>query len=150
VLIVGAEVQSKGLKLAPQAKEISALFGDGTGACVLSKSARPAGIQLLDIALFTIENPSNHHGGGNSMPTLVWPYLTALLWYGTSTSGVALAEALQTVSHDRLTRMLQAEWSGQTLLELAVRPLFVWERGYLVLDDTVLPKPFATANESLA
>jgi hypothetical protein len=32
------------------------------------------------------------------MPTLVWPYLTALLWYGTSTSGVALAEALQTVS----------------------------------------------------
>jgi hypothetical protein len=32
------------------------------------------------------------------MPTLVWPYLTALLWYGTSTSGVVLAEALQTVS----------------------------------------------------
>jgi 3-oxoacyl-[acyl-carrier-protein] synthase III len=53
VLIVGAEVQSKGLKLAPQAKEISALFGDGAGACVLSKSARPAGIELLDIALFT-------------------------------------------------------------------------------------------------
>jgi 3-oxoacyl-[acyl-carrier-protein] synthase-3 len=53
VLIVGAEVQSKGLKLAPQAKEISALFGDGAGACVLSKSSKPAAIQLLDIALFT-------------------------------------------------------------------------------------------------
>jgi putative transposase len=84
------------------------------------------------------------------MPTLVWPYLTALLYYGISTSCVALAEALQTVSHDRLTRMLQADWSGQTLLELAVRTLFVWERGYLILDDTVIPKPFATAIESLA
>ena len=63
---------------------------------------------------------------------------------------MALAEALQTVSHDRLTRMLQAHWSGQTLLELAVRTLFVWERGYLILDDTVIPKPFATAIEGLA
>ena len=51
------------------------------------------------------------------MPTLVWLYLTALLYYRTSASCVALAEALQTVSHDRLTRMLQADWSGQTLLE---------------------------------
>jgi putative transposase len=84
------------------------------------------------------------------MPTLVWPYLTALLYYGISTSCVAVAEALQTVSHDRLTRMLQADWSGQTLLELTVRTLFVWEQGYLILDDTVIPKPFATAIESLA
>jgi hypothetical protein len=63
---------------------------------------------------------------------------------------VALAEALQTVSHDGLTRLLQANWSGQRLLELAVRTLFVWERGYLIIDDTVLPKPFATAIEGLA
>ena len=46
-------------------------------------------------------------------------------------------------SHDRLTRLLQAEWSGQTLLELALRTLFVWQRGYLIIDDTVIPKPFA-------
>ena len=59
------------------------------------------------------------------MPTLIWLYLTALLYYRTSASCVALAEALQTVSHDRLTRMLQADWSGHTLLELAVRSLFV-------------------------
>ena len=84
------------------------------------------------------------------MPTLVWLYLTALLYYRTSTSCVALAEALETVSHDRLTRLLQADWSGQTLLELAVRTLFVRERGYLILDDTVIPKPFATAMDSLA
>jgi putative transposase len=84
------------------------------------------------------------------MPTLVWLYLTALLYYRTSSSCVALAEALETVSHDRLTRVLQADWSGHTLLELAWRTLFVWERGYLIIDDTVIPKPFATAIEGLA
>jgi len=84
------------------------------------------------------------------MPTLVWLYLTALLYYRTSATCVALAEALQTVSHDRLTRMLQADWSGQRLLESVCRTLFVWERGQLILDDTVVPKPFATAMESLA
>jgi putative transposase len=84
------------------------------------------------------------------MPTLVWRDLTALLYYRTSTSCVALAEALQTVSHDRLTRLLQADWSGQTLLELALRTLFVWDRGDLIIDDTVIPKPFATAIDGLA
>jgi putative transposase len=84
------------------------------------------------------------------MPTLVWLYLTALLYYRTSATCVALAEALETVSHDRLTRMLQAHWSGQTLLESAFRTLFVWEHGYLIIDDTVIAKPFATAIEGLA
>jgi hypothetical protein len=84
------------------------------------------------------------------MPTLVWLYLTALLDYRTSASCVALAESLETVSHDRLTRALQADWSGQTLLESAFRTLFVGERGYLILHDTVIAKPFATAIEGLA
>ena len=84
------------------------------------------------------------------MPELLWLYLTALLYCRTSSSGVALAEALETVSHERLTRLLQAEWSGQTLLELAYRTLFVRQRGYLILDDTVIPKPFARAMEGLA
>jgi putative transposase len=74
------------------------------------------------------------------MPELLWLYLTALRYYHTSVSCVALAEALETVSHDRLTRLLRADWSGQTLLE----------RGYLIIDDTVLSKPFATAIEGLA
>jgi hypothetical protein len=63
---------------------------------------------------------------------------------------VALAEALETVSHDRLTRMLSADWSGQRLLVSAVRTLFIWERGDLIRDDTVIPKPLATTIESLA
>ena len=40
------------------------------------------------------------------MPTPVWLYLTALLSDRTSASCVARVEALQVVSHDRLTRML--------------------------------------------
>jgi hypothetical protein len=84
------------------------------------------------------------------MPTLVWLYLTALLYYCTSSRCVALAEGLETVSHDRLTRMLQGHWSGQRLLEYALRILFTWERGALILDDTVIPKPFATAIDGLA
>ena len=84
------------------------------------------------------------------MPMLVRHYLTTLLYDGASTSCVAFAEALQTVSHDRLTGLLQADWSGQRLLELACRPLFVWERGYLIIDDAVIAKPFATAIEGLA
>jgi hypothetical protein len=71
------------------------------------------------------------------MPTLVWRYLTAWLSDRPLTSGVDLAEALETVSHDRLARLLPAEWSGQTLLDLAVRTLCVRERGYLILRNIV-------------
>jgi hypothetical protein len=63
------------------------------------------------------------------MPTLVWLYLTAWLYDRTSATCVALAEGWHTVSQDRLTSMLQADWSGQRLLESAVRALCVWERG---------------------
>jgi hypothetical protein len=84
------------------------------------------------------------------MPTLVWLYRTAWLYDRTSATGVALAEALDTGSHDRLTRLLQAHWSGPTLLESAVRTLFVWEHGYLSIDETVMAKPFATAIAGLA
>jgi hypothetical protein len=63
------------------------------------------------------------------MPKPVWLYLTASLYYRTSATCVALAEALQTVSHDRLTRMLQANWSGQRRLERAWRTLFVLGTG---------------------
>ena len=80
----------------------------------------------------------------------MWLYLTALLYYRTSASCVALAEALETVSHDRLTRMRPASWSGHILLERVCRLLFVWERGSLRINATVLPKPFATAMDGLA
>ena len=84
------------------------------------------------------------------MPTLVWLSLTALRYYRTSATCVALAEALETVAHDRLTSMLRAHGSGPTLLESAVRTLFVWEHGYLLIDETVMAKPLAPAIAGLA
>jgi hypothetical protein len=84
------------------------------------------------------------------MPTLVWLSLTAWLYDRPSSRGVPLAEALEPVSHDRLTSMLQADWSGQRLLESAFRTLFMGDRGSLSLDDTVMPKPLATTIERLA
>ena len=42
------------------------------------------------------------------MPALVWLYRTAWLDDRTSASGMAPAQSLETVSHDRLTRVLQA------------------------------------------
>ena len=84
------------------------------------------------------------------MPQLIGLSRTAWLSDRTSVSCVALAVALETVSPDRLTCMWQANWSGSTRLELAVRTLLVWERGSLIIADTVLPKPFATGIEGLA
>jgi hypothetical protein len=87
---------------------------------------------------------------GISLPELLWLYLTALLSSRTSATCVALAGALPSVSHDRLMRVLPAHWSGRTRPELAFRTLFVWERGYLIVDATVIPKPCATTIEGLA
>ena len=39
--------------------------------------------------------------------------------------------------------MLQGTWSGHTLLNLALRTLFTVAEGYLILDDTVVGKPYA-------
>jgi hypothetical protein len=78
------------------------------------------------------------------MPLLVWLYPIALLSNQTSATCEALAEAMETVSHHRLTRLLPAHGSGSTLLEHACRTRFVWEPGHLIHNDTVIRKPSAT------
>jgi hypothetical protein len=50
---------------------------------------------------------------------LMWLYLIALLSDQTAATSVALAESLQTVSHDRSTRLPRAHESGATLQEPA-------------------------------
>ena len=39
--------------------------------------------------------------------------------------------------------MLQGTWSGPILLDLALRLLFTVAGGYLIVDDTVVAKPYA-------
>jgi Transposase DDE domain len=73
----------------------------------------------------------------------LWIYLMALLYFTNLTSCSAMADAFDSVSHDRLTRMLQGTWSGHILLDLALRALFTVAGGYLIVDDTVVAKPYA-------
>jgi putative transposase len=77
------------------------------------------------------------------MPEPLWRYLRALLYFTNITTCSAMADALDSVSHDQLTRMLQGVWSGHILLNLALRALFTVAGGYLLVDDTVVEKPYA-------
>jgi putative transposase len=84
------------------------------------------------------------------MPAPIWPYLTALLYFAEVSTCFAIAQALETPSHDRLTRMLKGQWSGQTLLELALRALFTVVGGDLIVDDTIVEKPHAALLDEAA
>jgi len=77
------------------------------------------------------------------MPEPLWIYLMALLYFTNVTTCSAMADAFDSVSHDRLTRLLHGTWSGHTLLDLALRLLFTVAGGYLIVDDTVVAKPYA-------
>jgi hypothetical protein len=63
------------------------------------------------------------------MPTLVWLSLTAVLDARTSARGVAWADALDTLSPDRVTRLLAAAGAGHTRLAVAWRTLGDWGGG---------------------
>jgi hypothetical protein len=67
----------------------------------------------------------------------------ALLYFTRVSTCSTIAEMFPDASHDCLTRMLNGAWSGQTLLHLALRTLFTVAGGYLILDDTVVEKPYA-------
>lgn len=84
------------------------------------------------------------------MVTNIWLYVKAIVCLTTTGNCSALAEMLGNVSHDRLTRVLTGNWSGQTLLEVAFRLLFTMVGGYLIIDDTVIEKPFSKAIEGLS
>jgi putative transposase len=77
------------------------------------------------------------------MPEPIWIYLMALLYFTRLSTCSAIADAFDSASHDRLTRMLHGHWSGHTLLDLALRALFAVVGGHLILDDTVVEKPYA-------
>jgi hypothetical protein len=67
----------------------------------------------------------------------------ALLYCTNLTTCSAIADAFDSASHDQLTRMLNGSWSGHTLLHLALCTLFTVAGGYLIIDDTVVEKPYA-------
>ena len=77
------------------------------------------------------------------MPEPLWIYLMALLYFTRVSTCLSIAEVFAEASHDCLTRMLNGGWSGQTPLDQALRVLFTVVGGYLMVDDTVVEKPYA-------
>jgi putative transposase len=77
------------------------------------------------------------------MPKPLWIYLMALLYFTKVSTYSSIAEVFAEASHDCLTRILNGSWSGQTLLDRALRVLFTVVGGYLIVDDTVVEKPYA-------
>ena len=84
------------------------------------------------------------------MVSNIWLYIKAVAIFTTKGTCSALSEMLGNTSHDRLTRVLTDNWSGQKLLEIAFRLLFTVIGGYLIIDDTVIPKPHSKAIEGLS
>ena len=68
------------------------------------------------------------------MPEPLWIYLIALLYFTNMTTCLAIADACDNISHDRLTRRLQGTWSGHIPLDLVLRALFTVAGGYLIVE----------------
>ena len=76
------------------------------------------------------------------MPEPLWIYLMALLYFTNITTCSAIADAFDSASHDQLTRMLQGHLVGADTPQPGLAHCSRrW--GYLILDDTVMEKPYA-------
>jgi len=77
------------------------------------------------------------------MPEPLWRDLMALRYLTHMTTCSAIADAFDSVSHDRLPRRLQGTWAGHIRLDLALRLLCTVAGGYLIVADPVVAKPSA-------
>ncbi len=57
------------------------------------------------------------------MPEPLWLSLMALRYFTNITTCSAMADALDSASHEHWTRLRQGAWSGPILLHLALRAL---------------------------
>ena len=77
------------------------------------------------------------------MSQLITLYILALLVYQKISSISQMSRFLKTLSRDRLTDLLDDDWDGQTVLNSFVIRLLDQCGEYLILDDTVIPKPYS-------
>jgi hypothetical protein len=71
---------------------------------------------------------------------IFFSYLKGLLNHCKNSSSTALSELLGNVSHDQLTALLHSNWNPQILLYQVISFFIVLKDGYLIIDDTLLPK----------
>ena len=71
---------------------------------------------------------------------IIIKYLKGLLNHYKLSTATALSELLGNTSHDSLTALLHKEWDSQILIYQIISLLFILKGGYLLIDDTLLPK----------
>ena len=74
------------------------------------------------------------------MERLMILYMIAVIYGNTSASCVAITKWYEGISHDQFTRMLAKSCNWPTLLWQRFSRNMIGEKGYLVIDDTVLEK----------
>lgn len=86
------------------------------------------------------------------MPERIFAYVKGLLSVSESAACTALARVLMNTSHDSLTRILNdPKLVWQTLLtSLVLRIVGKLSNGWLIIDDTVIPKQFAKVVENIS
>ena len=81
------------------------------------------------------------------MPETIGTYLKAILYFTGICTCPAISKSPETVSHDRLTRMLKGSRCGHELVGTALKALFKPVGGCLIIDGTVVGKPYPTESE---
>ena len=79
-------------------------------------------------------------GGSNMDNSIIIKYLKGLLNHYKLSTGTALSELLGNISHDSLTGLLHKDWKPESLLYMTISLFLLLKGGYLIIDDTLLPK----------
>lgn len=79
-------------------------------------------------------------GGSNMYNIILVKYLKGLLNHYKLSTATALSEILENVNHDQLTAFLHKDWKPEYLIYSIIKLFTFIKGGYLIIDDTLLPK----------
>lgn len=77
----------------------------------------------------------------------ILPYILAIVNHIGKASAASLARTLQKYSHDFFTDILKRDWEGELLLRYCIQRIHPLTSGWLIIDDTWLPKCFSPISE---
>ena len=133
ILLVGAEVHSKGLDKTPNGRAISVLFGDGAGAVVLSATEGPGVIytELHADGKFAKELWVPAPGLGNGKDRITKAHLDEGLQYPVMNGKLVFVHAVKKMSEVLMSSLKK---SGHTLEDV---DLFLFHQANLRINDKV-------------
>lgn len=77
----------------------------------------------------------------------IYCYIIALINHIGKASAASLSRTLEKYSHDFFTDILKRDWEGEKLLRYSIQRIHPLTAGWLVIDDTWLPKCFSAISE---